>query len=422
MKRSQIKRKPLADSVLKTLEPEAKTYRELDCVGLYFEVKASGTKSWVLRYKTLEGKWAWKGLGGYPSVSGKAARKKAQELLSLSSDGEDLQLYTGKGVVVHKQAPVVHDILFREIGENWYERKVIAGRAKDSLSQYRSYLDKEIYPVMGETPLGMITRKDCARVQSNIEARGAYVIAGKVSRWLNQIFSLAVGQGLCENNPASNLKEIAQEGHEEKQYPYLLEAELPAFLMALKNSTSKPITLHMVWLILRTACRPGMGRFAEWSEFDLDTGLWTVPAHKMKTKIEHLVPLSRQSVADLRELHTATGYNQYLFPGVGWVNPVVSENTVNKALRLMGYKDKLVGHGARHTASTLLNDHGWEPHIVEAQLAHKLQGVAGVYNKAVYLDQRRTMMQWFSDYLDWLETSKGDQPKKSMLQVELATA
>jgi integrase len=402
MKRSQIKRKPLADSVLKTLEPEAKTYRELDTSGLYFEVKASGTKSWVLRYKTVEDKWAWKGLGGYPAVSGKSARKKAQDLQSLASDGEDLRLYAHKGGVVHRQEPVVHHTLFRTVGEDWYRRKVVAGRAKDSLSQYRSYLGKEIYPVIGDKPLDQVTRQDCAAIQHNIELRGAYVIAGKVSRWINQIFSLAVGQGLTENNPASNLKEIAQEGHKEKHYPYLLETELPAFLKALSKSTSKRVTLHMVWLILRTACRPGMARFAEWSEFDLDTGLWTVPAHKMKTDIEHLVPLSSQSVQDLKVLQKITGLGQYLFPGNGWVNPVASENTVNKALRLIGYKDKLVGHGARHTASTLLNDHDFEAHIVEAQLAHKLKGVAGVYNKAVYLDQRRAMMQWYSDYLDKL--------------------
>jgi len=405
MKRADIKRRPLADSVLKTLEPEDREYRELDGNGLYFQVKPGGTKSWKLRYKRPDGKWAWKGLGGFPAVSGKVARKRAQDLLDLAANGEDLQGYklTADGVQRHEPEDVV---LFRQVGEDWYRSKVVAGRAKDSLSQYRSYLDKEIYPVIGDKPLDKITRGDCAQIQANIEARGSYVIAGKVRRWVNQMFSRAIGQGLCELNPASELRQIAQEGHQEKQYPHLMEAELPAFLKALRQSRSQRRTLLMIWLVLRTACRPGMARWAEWSEFLLEDGLWITPAEKMKTKVAHIIPLSRQTLKELRELHQITGQGQYVFPGSGPVHPVMSENTVNKALRMIGYKDKLVGHGARHTASTLLHEHGWEHHVVEAQLAHKLPGVAGVYNKAQYLEQRKGMMQWYADYLEALETGK----------------
>ena len=163
------------------------------------------------------------------------------------------------------------------------------------------------------------------------------------------------------------------------------------------------MTLVMTRLVLRTACRPGMARWAEWSELDLDKGLWVVPAEKMKVSREHVIPLARQTVTDLKRIQEVTGLSRWVFPGRGAQNPVMSENTINKCLALVGYKGKLVGHGARHTASTLLHEHNWPHHVVEAQLAHKLQGVAGVYNKAQYLDQRAVMMQWYADYLDALE-------------------
>jgi len=394
MKRSQIKRRPLADSVLKTLEPEASDYREKDSPGLYFTVKARGNKSWVLRYKRPNGKWAWKGLGGYPAVSGKRARALAAELLDQAADGEDLALI-GK-----EEEPKP---MFKEAAEEWFDRKVKEGRVAGSLKQYRLYLNKDIYPVIGNKALDEVTRADCAQIQANMEARGAHGIASKVRLWINQIFSLAIGQGKCELNPASELRHIAEQRPEEKPHPHLLEPELPAFLKALRGSKSKWITLIMVRLVLRTASRPGMARFAEWSEFDLKNGLWTIPAAKMKMRRDHLVPLAKQTVDELKELHQVTGRNQYVFPGLGPKNPTMSENTINKCLRLVGYKDKLVGHGSRHTASTLLREHGWHKDYVEMQLAHVEGGVAGVYNQAQYLEQRRTMMQWYADYLDALE-------------------
>jgi len=156
-----------------------------------------------------------------------------------------------------------------------------------------------------------------------------------------------------------------------------------------------------------------MARFAEWSEMDLENGWWLIPGDKMKTGEAHSIPLSRQTLEDLRELQEITGRNKWLFPGYGAVNPTMSENTVNKCLSLVGYKGKLVGHGSRHTASTLLNEHEWDDRIVEAQLAHKVQGVKGVYNKAKYLEIRKGMMQWYSDYLDYLEFG-GEKPVKPM--------
>ena len=206
MKRSAIKRRPLADSVLSALEPDTTDYQERDSEGLYFRVKANGGKSWVLRYKRPNGKWAWKGLGGYPGVSGKLAREKARDLLSQSSDGEDL---------VHLSSCVQIKVTFKEAAEDWYNRKVQSGRVAGSLKQYRLYLNKDIYPVIGHKALDEVTRLDCVAIQSGMEARGAGVIAGKMRLWINQIFSLAMAQGHCVVNPASELRYLAQQGHRE---------------------------------------------------------------------------------------------------------------------------------------------------------------------------------------------------------------
>jgi len=403
MKRTQIKRRPLADSVLHSLEPEAKSYQEKDSYGLYLRVKPSGTKSWLFRYKKPSGQWGWKGLGGFPAVSGKLARQKAQEWQKTLSDGESIEVDTGIQESV---------TTFEVAAENWFQRKIDIGRAKDSILQYRRYLDMDIYAVIPrETPLDQITRLMCAQVQARLESRKVLSMAEKVRRWLNQILSLAVGQGLCEVNPASELKHIAQEKPKTVHHPHLLEPELPGFLQALRGSRSKRLTLIMTRLVLRTACRPGMARFSEWQEFDLDSGWWLIPGHKMKTGEPHSIPLSRQTLEELHELKELTGRNKWLFPGYGAVHPVMSENTINKCLSMIGYKGKLVGHGSRHTASTLLNEHEWDDRLVEAQLAHKVKGTKGVYNKAKYNAIRQGMMSWYADYLDYLEFG-GDIPKK----------
>ena len=145
-----------------------------------------------------------------------------------------------------------------------------------------------------------------------------------------------------------------------------------------------------------------MVRWAEWSEIDFDAALWTVPADKMKMRRDHDVPLPRQAIEALRELQRSTGRSRYLFPGIGAKHPVISENTINLTLCKIGYRGRLVGHGTRHTASTLLREHGWQKDHIEAQLAHKETGVSGIYNQASYLPQRRALVQWYADYLDCL--------------------
>lgn len=402
MKRTKIKRRPLADTVLENLEPEESEYRELDSPGLYFRVRPNGSKSWNLRYKRPNGKWAWKGLGRWPQVSGRAARARAEELLERAGDGEDLA----------KVGEDIEQTLFRAFAEDWLARKAAEGLADKTLRMMRDGITKDFLPDLGDTPIHEITRADCARVIEQIEDRGAWQVARKARGWLDHIFGLAIARGYCELNPASELARVARKAPEVKHHPHLLEPELPAFLRALDRSNSTFVTRTAVQMLLLTAARPGMVRFAEWEEVDLDTGQWTVPAGKMKRSRDIVIPLPRQLVYALNNLIEITGRCKYLFPGAKDPSTPLAHTAINMALGLVGYKGKLVGHGARHTASTLLREHGWRKEYVEMQLSHVEGGVAGVYNKAQYLQQRAVMMQWYADYLDALKAGITDEQRE----------
>jgi integrase len=413
MKRTDIKRRPLADTVLSSLEPEAKEYRETYGVDrIYFVVAPNGRKRWELRFKKETGSWSFMGLGGYPEVSAKKAREKAQEAIKLIERGVD--------PVANKTAAAAAETIakrntFRASAEAWYEKKTKEGLAQSTLEKVRTYLDSDILPALGDKQLDEITRKDCADLQLAFEKRDAHNVAKKARGWLNKIFSFAIASGLTENNPASELLAVATPPPATEQYPHLLEHELPDFLRALRKSTSRKISLTAGWMCLYTASRPGMVRFAEWSELLLDEAVWVIPANKMKMRRDHAVPLCTQLVAMLRDLHDSTGQNKWVFPGTGNRTPVISENTIGKVYAQVGYKGRLVGHGTRHTASTLLREHEWQKDFVEAMLAHKEEGVAGIYNKAGYLKQRREMMQWYADYLYALETCSTARPGPSLV-------
>ncbi|MCO1371125.1 integrase arm-type DNA-binding domain-containing protein [Burkholderia multivorans] len=377
-------------------KPRSKPYGLPDGNGLFLWVTTDARKYWHFRFR-FEGKQPRISLGCYPELSLQQARLAASECQALIAQRIDPRTERR-----NQKRPDVDD-LFSTSAERWLQSKRDSGKASSTVDKFRTYLDKDILPVLGHKRMSDITRADCTRVQERIEARNALNVSKKVRGWLREIFSQAIARGLCEFNPASELKVIAKAAPRSKAYPHLLEPELPDFLNALDQPNSRSIALTAARMTLWTASRPGMVRFAEWTEFDLDTGWWTLPATKMKMGRPHLVPLPTQLIAELRELKKLTGRHRYLYPGSGWKNETISENTINRLFGRIGYKGRLVGHGTRHTASTLLREHGWDKDHVESQLSHKEGGVAGDYNQAQYAPQRAAMMQWYADYLDALK-------------------
>ena len=219
----------------------------------------------------------------------------------------------------------------------------------------RGYLDNDILPELGKFPVRQITPKQCADLQHKIELSQSLDKSKKVRQALNQIFRYAIGRGICDNNPASELRYIATRRGSKTPFPHLLEPELPDFLKALECSSARTQTLIATKMTLLTASRPGMVVKAEWTHLNLDQALWVVPDGNMKNRKQHIVPLSTQLVDLLRELKAITGRSRYLFPCIGPKNPTMPTDSINKMLRGIGYTGRLTGHGSRHTASTLLH-------------------------------------------------------------------
>tara|TARA_R110000868_G_scaffold41074_2_gene140771 strand:- start:4779 stop:6020 length:1242 start_codon:yes stop_codon:yes gene_type:complete len=399
MKRSEIKRRPLADTTLSGLEPEATAYRELDGTGLYFRVKPNGNKSWELRYKKPDGKWSWLGLGGYPEVSGSLARQKAADLRADASEGKN-PLASKQARKAEEQAAA--DNTFEHLSREWYASRLNswdAGTAKRVMGA----LERHVFPTFGKRPYTGILSMEWMELLRGMEQQGILEQMSRVRAYCKDVYDLARVTGRAVNNPLDGVHKFLSAGKAEN-YAHVSADELPALLRAIQSYPhAKDVQLGLRLLTL-LAVRPSELREAQWSEFDFAKKLWTIPVERKGRKKgrEHLVPLCRQAIALLEELRPITGAYALLFPGRSDRTKPRSDTVFLMALRRLGYEGRQTGHGFRHIASTILNEHGFTADHIEAQLSHKAPGVRGIYNKAQYLEQRTTMLQWYADHLDKL--------------------
>ncbi|SEQ69787.1 Integrase [Azotobacter beijerinckii] len=398
MKRSEIKRRPLADTTLAGLEPESSAYREHDGQSLYFRVKPNGSKSWELRYKKPDGKWSWIGLGSYPEVSGAAARQKASELRADAADG--------KNPLAAKHARKASDLeaatnTFEALAREWIEIRS-PGWAPSTARRNVGALELHVVPVFGKRLYAEILPIEWMEFFRGMERQGIIEQMGRVRRSCKEIYDLARVTGRAVHNPLEGLSRFLQSKPAEN-YAHVTAKELPALLRAISAYPHAHDLRLGLRLLMLTGVRPSELREARWEEFDLAAGLWAIPTERMKKRRPHIVPLSRQALEALEQLHRMSGAYPLLFPGRNDRTKPRSNMAFNMALRRMGYEGRQTGHGFRHIASTTLREHGFPKDHVEAQLSHAEDGVAGVYNKAIYLEQRRTMMQWYADHLDELE-------------------
>lgn len=397
MKRSEIKRRPLADTVLATLEPEAAAYRELDGNGLYFRVKPNGQKSWELRYKKADGKWSWLGMGGYPEVSGALARQKATKLRdSTSKDGSALAT---KRAIRAAEIEAANNT-FEHLAREWYAVKCKTWTDGTAVRTIGA-LEKHVFPVFGKRPYTGITPMEWMEFFRRMEQTGIVEQAGRVRGMCRDIYGLAQVTGRATYNPLEGLHKFLQTKKAES-FAHVPLGELPALLRAIRGYPHASDVRIGLQLLTMLACRPSELREASWEEFDLDAALWLIPAERMKRRREHLVPLPQQALRLLRELHNITGSYPLLFPGRSDTTKPRSNTVFLMALRRLGYEGRQTGHGFRHLASTILNENGFDSQHVEAQLSHVKEGVRGVYDKSTYLEQRKVMMQWYADHLDTL--------------------
>lgn len=410
---------PLTDTAAKTAKPCEKPagkdktgkpiyehvdapYKLADGKGLFLLVTPSGGKWWRLKYR-FGGKEKLLSLGTYPDVPLIKAREKRDEARRLISDGIDPGEHR-KATKTMQNGLAANT--FEVIGREWYA-KTAPKLAESTRGKMLKYLEGDVFPIIGNRPITDLAAPDLLKVIHRIEGRGAVDVARRMHNVCGRIFRYAVGKGMATRDPSRDLelKDILPPADVQHHASVTDPKAVAELMRAIEGFTGSFTTLCALRLAPLVFVRPGELRKAEWTEFDFDKSEWRIPASKMKMKEQHIVPLSIQAVSIIREIQAVTCNGRYLFPGERTSERPMSENTINAALRRLGYaKEEMTGHGFRSMASTLLHELGLPHAVIESQLAHAERNkVSASYNFAQYLPERRKMMQHWADYLDKLK-------------------
>jgi integrase len=390
----------LKDVSIRNAKPKEKVYKLFDGEGLYLEVVPAGGKYWRLKYR-FAGKERRLALGVYPDVSLADARERrgqARKALAAGNDPGEIKR-EAKRALIQK-----HQSTFEVVAREWHTHR-LAKWSPDHATKILKRLETHVFNRIGPRPIADITTAELLSVMRKIEEHGAE-IAHRLLQICGQVFTYAVVTQRVSINPAVSLrgalKPVVKNNH-----AFLKPNELPEYLKKLEGYDGAFQTKAALRFLLLTFVRTGELRGAAWSEIDFDKAEWRIPAERMKMRDPHIVPLSRQAIALLKELKPVTGNWQYVFPNQHKPSGQMSENTILYALYRMGYHSRATGHGFRSTASTILNENEFPPDVIERQLAHSERDkVRAAYNHAQYLPERRKMMQWWADYLDRVARNK----------------
>ncbi len=392
----------LTPSGVRNAKPQATAYKLADGRGMYLLVKPNGSKWWRLDYRRPGTKKRnTLSLGTYPDVSLKQARERREEARRQIAEGID----PGD---LRKAEALSGAETFEAIAREWHAKHVPTW-SKAHAERLMGRLEKDVFPWIGRKPIGGLAAPDVLAVLRRIDARGARDTAHRVHQHCGQVFRYAVATGRASHDPTPALRGAIPPTRAKHHASITDPDRIGELLRALDGYQGSPITRAALQLAPLVFVRPGELRRAEWPEVDLDKAEWRIPGEKMKMGSPHIVPLSTQAVAVLRDLAPLTGTGRYLFPGLRTRSRPMSENTVNAALRRLGFdRDTMTGHGFRSMASTLLNEQGWHRDAIERQLAHaERDAVRAAYNYAEHLPERRKMMQAWADYLDSLRDVPG---------------
>lgn len=379
--------------------------KHFDGGGLFLKVTPEGGRYWRLKYR-FAGKEKLMAFGTFPEVALKEARERRESARALLRDGVDPSAQRKTIALAARDAAANS---FEAVAREWL-RKQSNKLTQETLGKATALFENWAFPWIGSAPIGEITpRALLESVLRRVESAGKLETVHRLKQRCGQVFRYAIATGRAERDPTPDLRG-ALETHKARNHPAITDpVKVSDLLRAMDGYQGSFVTRCALRLTPLVFVRPGELRRAEWSEFDLDGAhpQWSIPAAKMKMDAPHIVPLSTQAVAVLRELNPLTGRGQYVFPGVQSRARPMSENTVNVALRRLGYTgSEMVAHGFRSMASTLLNEQGWPPDVIERQLAHAERNeVRAAYNRAKHLPERRKMMQAWADYLDGLRDS-----------------
>jgi integrase len=342
-------------------------------------------------------------LGVYPAVSLAKARTRRLEARELLADGVD----PGSAKRDAKNAKLIAaQHTFEVVARLWLE-KTKSQRAASTQEKVQNWLTKDIFSAIGSQPISTISPRDVLAAVQKIEARGAIESAHRVKQLCGQVFRFAVATGLAERDVTVDLKGALASAPTNHFAAITQPNEVARLLKAIHGYSGHPYATAASRLSPLVFVRPGELRSAEWVEIDLDAREWRIPGHKMKMRNDHIVPLSTQAVDILRSVHSMTGHGKYVFPSIRSGDRCMSENTMNAALRSLGFgKDVMTAHGFRAMARTILDEVlGERVDLIEHQLAHAVKDANGrAYNRTAHLPARRLMMQRWADYLDALRT------------------
>jgi integrase len=386
----------LTDAKLRTLTEPGKHF---DGGGLYLDVTAAGGRYWRLKYRH-GGKEKLLALGVHPAVGLKAARDlaaEARKALQAGDDPGELRK-AAKAKTAHENANTL-----KAVAGDWIKHQAPRWESH-TMERIRATLEADIFPTLGARPMASIKAGEVMKAIKAIEARGAGEQANRVLQRVKAIYRWAVTHERIESNPMLDLvpAEILKP-REVTHRAALADKDLPQFLAQLAVYDGEPSTVQALRLLMLTAARPGEVRGARWAEFDLDAGLWVIPAERMKMRHEHRVPLSRQALEVLRTMESLTRSEStgLVFPSPTYRSKPLSENTFNSAMARMGFKGSATAHGFRALFSTVTNEVGFDPDVIERQLAHReTNKVRAAYHRSTYLEDRAKLMQWWADYLD----------------------
>ena len=397
---------PLTDAAIRNAKPSDKPFKLTDSHGLYIEIKPNGSKLWRYRYK-IAGRENLFAVGEFTEKSDPNHVSLA-DARSLRDDARKL-VKQGIHPAHNRRAELNNQVAanentFKAVAQDWMtDTQKRKGWTDYYTKQVKTVMEGDAFPVLGSLPISFVTPDHIHTVLDRIEKRKAFTVAILCRQWCSAVFRYAIRKRKATSDPTAAFKGEIRRPDVQHSKPLTLE-EIPAFLRKLSGYQGNPETGIAIRLLMLTLARTKELREATWSEFDLDAALWRVPAARMKMRREHLVPLSHQAVDLLTELKRLTGERTFLFPNTRRHDACMPATTLNRALEYLGMRGKLSCHGFRSTASTQLNECGYRSDVIEAALAHaEKNATRKAYNQALYLRERKEMLQEWADYLDGLQ-------------------
>ena len=387
----------LKDLSIRCAKPKERPYKLTDGRGLYLQIMPSGGRLWRWDYR-FEGKRKTMALGSYPDVPLLSARERHAEARHVLASGTDPMDQRKEEKIAEK---IANDSLFTKVADAWFNHWK-HGKSSRHVDSTKRRLNTNILPFIGNKLVGEISAPHLVAMVKAIQDRGARDIAKRTLETTGQIFRFAVAHGYAERNPAAEIRpaDVLQKAIK-TNYARVDAKELPQLLRKIQTYPGRHTTRLAIKLLALTFVRTGELIGAKWSEFDIENARWDIPAERMKMRTPHIVPLSKQTLEALSELHELTKDSEWLFPSERNRKQHMSNNTILKGLERMGYKGKMTGHGFRGVASTLLHEQGYAHDHIELQLAHAPRNaVSAAYNHALHLKARKTMMQDWADFLE----------------------